>query len=120
MRGSLLWVSQSQRQLAVSVVVQVGQAGQVGQVVAGQAVAVAGQEPGLAILAVAAGQAILALAVAVVAVAPNLAVLPNLADHLGNLQAGRLGNHPAPVLGSRQDTGPTGSWPGRKSTWGHD
>ena len=97
--------------MAVQVEVQVEEQVEV-QVQAGQV-----PEPGPTGLL---GLAILVLAV-VVSGAVATAVLPNLAGHLGNLQAGRLENHLALVLvGKHQDTGPTGSWPGRKSTWGHD
>ena len=124
MQGSLV-VSQSLQQLVQSVVVQVGlvQAGLV-QV---------GLEPGPTVLPGLLdlpgptghlglpGQAILVLAVvAPGAVAIGLLAGANLAGHLENLQAGRLGNHLGQVLESHQDTGATDSWPGRRSTWGHD
>ena len=109
-----LWVSQSLQQLGRGVAVQVErvqvQAGQAGWVVL---------EPGPTGLLGLPGQAILAVVVSG-AVATGLLAGANLAGHLENLQAGRLGNHLGRVLESHQDTGATGSWPGRRSAWGHD
>ena len=92
--------------------VQAGQAGRAGRV--GQVAGPTGL-PGLP------GQAILVLAVGGSgAVATGLLGQANLAGHRENHRAGRLGIHLAPVLESHRDTGPTGSWPGRKPTCGHD
>jgi len=119
-QGSLV-VSQSLRQLVQSVVVQVGLV-QAGQVQAGWVVLEPGPTglpglPGPTGHLGLPGQAILVLAVvAPGAVAIGLLAGANLAGHLENLQAGRLGNHLGQVLESHQDTGATDSWPGRRST----
>ena len=122
MRGSL-GVSQSQQQLALALAVQV-EAGQAGQAEAGQAGRVEAGRAGRVVSEPGPTGLLPGQAIAVVVSGAVATVLPivHQAGHLGNLQAARLGSHLAPVLGSHllHQESPTGSWPGRKSTWGHD